>query len=171
MKKVIAFICNGNIQRSVIAAESLKRVLRELHIDSGFSVVSFGLQGTGGTNPPKHTYLSKYPKEWMAAKPTLERLDIDIRRHRFQKISERAMKKAHVIIAMDNKTYSRAKNSLIKQFPNYKEKIHRFSKLTAHHTEIIDPSGSGSERLHKKVIEIIYSTVTKKYKEILKWVS
>lgn len=170
MKKLIVFICNGNIHRSVIAAESLRKILKEQKIFQIFLVDSYGLQGTKGTDLPKHAHLWEYPKEWKAAKPTLQKFGIDISNHSFQKISEAAMKKAGAVIAMDNKVYSTAKNSLMNQFPNYAEKIHRFSELTAHNKVIKDPAGSSSEKLHRKIIGDMYSTLSKKYKNILKWV-
>ena len=169
MKKIIVFICNGNIHRSVIAAECLKKIFKERRIGSKFLIESYGLQGTKGTDVQKHKRLSEYPKEWKAAKPTLQKLGIDISRHNFQKISASVMKRASVIIAMDNKVYSGAKNSLKKQFPKYIEKIHNFSELTIDHRVIKDPSGSGSEKLHKKIIGDMYSTLAKKYKAILAW--
>lgn len=55
------------------------------------------------------------------------------------------------------------------QFPNYAEKIHRFSELTAHNRVIKDPVGSGSEKLHGKIIGDTYSILSKKYKDILGW--
>ena len=79
------------------------------------------------------------------------------------------MKQAGVVIAMDNKVYALAKNSLLNQFPSDATKIHRFSELTAHHRVIQDPAGSGSKKLHKKIIGDIHSTLSKKYKKILKW--
>lgn len=169
MKKLIVFICNGNIHRSVIAAESLRKILKERKTSQNFFVDSYGLQGTKGTDLPKHKHLSEYPKEWKAVKPTLQKLGIDISKHSFQKISPTVMKKASVIIVLDNKVYSGVKNSLMKQFSNYAEKIHRFSELTMNHRSIKDPAGSGSEKLHKKVIRDIYSTLDKKYKGILAW--
>ena len=170
MKKFIVFVCNGNIHRSVIAAESLRKILNERRIGQIFFVDSYGLQGTKGTDLSKHKHLSEYPKEWEAAKPTLQKLDIDISKHSFQKISAAVMKKASVVIAMDNKVYSRAKNSLVSQFPNYLGKIHRFSELTQQHRVINDPAGSGSEKLHRKIINDIHSVLNKKYKNILDWV-
>ena len=170
MKRLIVFICNGNIYRSVIAAESLRKILIDNKISPKLSVSSYGLQGTKGTDLPKHNHLSEYPKEWKAAKPTLQNFGIDISKHSFQKITPTVMKKASVVIAMDNKVYSRAKNSLTKQFPKYKAKIHRFSELTENKRIVKDPAGSGSEKLHKEIIENIYSTLSKKYKDILEWV-
>jgi protein-tyrosine-phosphatase len=170
MKKLIVFICNGNIHRSVIAAESLRKIFKEQKISRGFFVDSYGLQGTKGTNLPKHKHLSEYPKEWEAAKVTLQELGIDISKHSFQKISEAVMKKASVVIAMDNKVYSKAKNSLMNQFPNYAEKIHRFSELTMNHRDIKDPAGSSDVKLHREIILNIYSTLNKKFRNILDWI-
>ena len=169
MKKLIVFICNGNIHRSVTAAESLRKIFKEHKIGSNFSVTSYGLQGTKGTDLPKHKHLSEYPKEWKAAKPSLQKFGIDISKHSFQKITQTVMKKANVVIAMDNKVYSRAENSLIKQFPKYKAKIHRFSELSKSNKVVKDPAGSGSKKLHNEIIGNIYSTLSKKYKDILGW--
>lgn len=169
MKKLIIFICNGNIHRSVVAAECLRNVFKERGIDSEFLVNSYGLQGTNGTDLPKHRHLSEYPKEWKAAKPTLQKLSIDISKHSFQKITATVMKNASVVVAMDDKVYSRAKNSLMKQFPDQAYKIHRFSELTPRHQIIKDPAGSGDEMLHKKIIEGIRFTLNKKYENILEW--
>jgi len=170
MKKLIVFICNGNIHRSVIAAESLRKILKERKIGQNFSVASYGLQGTKGTDLPKHKHLSEYPKEWKAAKPTLQKFGIDINKHSFQKISETVMKKASTVIAMDNKVYSTAKNSLMNQFSNCAEKIHRFSELTVHNIVIKDLAGNSSEKLHRKIIGDMYTALSKKYKNILEWI-
>lgn len=169
MKKIIVFICNGNIHRSVIAAESLRKIFKERKIGQNFSINSYGLQGTKGIDLPKHKHLSEYPKEWKAAKPTLQEFDIDISKHSFQKISGAVMKKASAVIAMDNKVYLTAKNSLMNQFPNYAEKIHRFSELTTHNRVIKDPAGSSDEKLHREIIRSIYSVLNKKFSDILGW--
>ena len=169
MKKLIIFICNGNIHRSVIAAESLRKVLKEQGTGSEFLVNSYGLQGTKGTKLPKHRRLSDYPAEWATAKPVLQKLSIDISKHRFQKINAGVMKKANVVVAMDNKVYSRAKNSLRQQFPTQVHKIHRFSDLTANHKSIKDLAGISSKKLHQEVIKNIYFTINKKYSTIINW--
>lgn len=116
------FVCDGNIHRSVIAAEFLRKILKERKIGQKLSIDSYGLQGAKGTDLPKHKHLSEYPEEWKAAKPILQKLGIDISKHGFQKSSGTVMKKASVAIAMDNKVYSTAKNSLMNQFSNYAEK-------------------------------------------------
>ncbi len=169
MKKHIIFICNGNIHRSVIAAAVLNNILKEQKINTMFVVDSFGIQGTKGTSLPKHKHLSEYPLEWKAASATLEDLSIDITGHTSQKISAPIMKKASVVIAMDNKVYSEAENSLLKQFPNQAHKIHKFSELTTGHKVVSDPAGSGDVRIHRKAIKTIHTTLNKRFKDILNW--
>jgi protein-tyrosine-phosphatase len=169
VKRLIVFVCNGNIYRSVVAAQCLRNIFKNQEVDSKFEVDSYGLQGTKGTKPPERKRLSDYPKEWRVAKPILRQFDIDISKHRFQKISAGVMRKASVVIAMDDKVYSGARNSLVEQFPMYARKIHRFSELTANHGGIKDPAGSGCARLHKRTIKSIYFTLNKKYRDILVW--
>lgn len=169
MKKLIIFICNGNIHRSVIAAECLKKILKKQETDQNILVDSYGLQGTKGTNLPKYKHLSEYSKEWKAAKPTLQKFNIDISNHSFQKITETAIKEVNVVIAMDDKVYSKAENSLINQFSIYKEKVHNFSELTVHNKGIKDLAGNSSKKMHAKIIEDIYFTLSENYKDILKW--
>lgn len=169
MKKQIIFICNGNIERSVVASQCLRNILKEKKLSSKFSVDSYGLQGTEGSDLPKHKHLSEYPKEWKAAQSTLKKLKIDISKHSFQKITSGVVKKASVIIAIDEKVYSKSKNALLEQFSEQKDKIHIFSELTSDSKGVKDPAGSGSHKLHEQVIERIYSVLEKSYQTILDW--
>ena len=43
MKKLIVFVCNGNIHRSAVAEAYLKRLTEEKRIDDHLIVVSRGL--------------------------------------------------------------------------------------------------------------------------------
>lgn len=167
MKQLIVFVCNGNIHRSVIAAEYLSNIIRDLKVSAQYHVESYGLQGTMGTQPPLHKKLAEYPKEWSAAEPILHKFGIHIDHHSYQKITPAVVKKAAVIFAMDIKTYSTAPNSLTKQFPNAIHKIRNFSELTLGHTDIVDPVKNGSKRLHENIIRTICSTLQKNVKTIL----
>ncbi|MGA2417688.1 MAG: hypothetical protein ABSF55_00355 [Candidatus Staskawiczbacteria bacterium] len=169
MKKIIVFVCNGNIHRSVIAEKCLAKFLQEKNLDNKFSVASYGLQGTMGTSKPLHKNLKEYPDEYEAARPTLRNFDIDLADHLFQKITPATVKKAAVIIAMDKKVYSGAKNSLIKQFPNAKNKMHIFTELTQNHKDIKDPSGNANPKVHQAIIGRIFFTIKKNTKTILSW--
>lgn len=169
MKKTILFICNGNIHRSVIAEKYLSGVLRQKGLDKKFTVTSYGLQGTKGTAKPLHKNLKEYLKEYKVALPMLHKFRIDVTDHVFQKITPIAVKKATVIIAMDKKVYLNSKNSLLKQFPKAKNKIHTFSEITKNHQDIKDPAGSGSAKVHGAVIKNICFTIKKNLKTILSW--
>ena len=169
MKKTILFICNGNIHRSVIAEKYLSGVLRQKGLDKKFTVTSYGLQGTKGTAKPLHKNLKEYSKEYKAALPMLRELKIDVTDHLFQKITPTVIKKATVIIAMDKKIYLNSKNSLLKQFPQAKNKIHTFSEITKNHQDIKDPAGSGSAKVHGTVIKNICFTIKKNLETILEW--
>ncbi|MBL8031233.1 MAG: hypothetical protein JNK33_02840 [Candidatus Doudnabacteria bacterium] len=168
MKKLIVFVCNGNIHRSVIAAAFFTNILEELGLDTQYQVESYGLQGTLGTPPPLHKKLKEYPKEWSAAAPILHEFDINIDHHSYQKITPAVAQKAAVIIAMDTKTYSAAPNALLKQFPNAAQKIHSFSELTPGHKDITDPLTSGSQQLHRNIIGAICSTLLKNTDGVLR---
>ena len=169
MKKNIVFVCNGNIHRSVVAEKYLNKLLKKHRLNAKFVATSYGLQGTKGTAKPLHKNLTEYPKEWKAAFPTLRQLNIDVTNHSFQKITPAIIKKAAVVIAMDKKVYIKANNSLIKQFPSQKNKIHIFSELTKNHQDIKDPAGSGSSKIHQATIKKICSTTENKIKTIIKW--
>lgn len=171
MKKLIVFVCNGNIHRSVIAEKCLIEILKERNLGRKFSVASYGLQGTKGTAKPLHKNLTKYPKEYKAALPSLRKFKIDVSDHNSQKITPAVAKKAAVIIAMDKKVYLTAKNSLLKQFPKAKQKIHLFSGLVKNHKDMKDPSGSGNFQLHKSIIQTICFSIKSNFKTILSWAS
>ena len=167
MKKSIIFICNGNIERSVIAAQCLNNLLEKKQLTAKYKADSFGLQGTKNTPNPLYKKLSQYPKEYKAAYPTLKKLKIDISKHTYKKITLSAISYATTIIAMDKKVYSSAKNSLLKQFPFAKNKLHIFSEITLNHKNIKDPHGNGNSKIHEQVIQQIQVAINKNYKKIL----
>ncbi len=169
MKKLIVFVCNGNIHRSVIAAEFFSNIVNKLGLKSKYKIDSYGLQGTMGTRLPLHKKLIEYSKEWKAAAPALRKFNIDISNHSFQKITPAVVKKAAVIIAMDKKTHSTAVNSLIKQFPKSNGKIHGFTELTSSHKGIKDPAGSNNKKLNYSIIKNINLTLLKNSRAILSW--
>lgn len=171
MKKLIVFVCNGNIHRSVVAEKFLTKILKGEKLDNKFSVASYGLQGIKGAAKPLHKNLKGYLNEWNAALPTLREFKIAhaLARHNSRSIAPTVAEKATIIIAMDKKTYSGKKNSLVNQFPDEKNKIHLFSELTKNHKDIKDPFGSEDLNLHQDIIENIYSTIKKNLKTILDW--
>lgn len=162
-------MCNGNIHRSVIAEMCLANILKLSGQASKYKTASYGLQGTMGTAKPLHKNLREYTTEWKAAASALCYFNIDITKHRYRKITRRVLQNSAVVIAMDKKVYSQEKNSLLKQFPDQKNKIHLFSKLTKNHKEIKDPSGISSTKVHQATIKNIYLTIKNKSGVILNW--
>jgi protein-tyrosine-phosphatase len=171
-RKMILFVCNGNIERSVVAEKYFIRVLEKAGLDGIFLVFSCGLQGTRGTTKPLHRNLKEYSKEWAAALPGLRQFDIAeaVAGHISRVITPAIVKKATVIIAMDDKTYSVAENFLLRQFPEAKHKIHSFSELTPDHEEVKDPAGIGNRRVHQSLIAAICSALEDNFEIILNWV-
>ena len=165
--KYIIFVCNGNIHRSVIAEACFRNIIKRHKIDKDIIIDSYGIQGTVGTKLPKKKQLSEYTKEWGAAKPTLDKLKIDINNHYFQMISEDVIKKADLIIAMDDKVYKKAENSLIKQFPKYKNKMYCFCEFIIDNEIIKDPSGNDDTKAHEQIITKICHTLNNRLDDIL----
>lgn len=168
MKKLIIFVCNGNIERSVIAAELLKKVLIENKI-GGYEVGSYGLQGINGTGLPKHKNLSEYPDEWEASRQILGKLDCDITKHQFQTITPEVASVASVIIAMDDSVYQKAGNSLLNLFPKELNKIHNFSELGTQNEDTADLAGVSNRERHETMILKINKTIHDSYSKILAW--
>lgn len=162
MKKLIVFVCNGNIHRSVVAEICLKQELKKRRLDNKFIVISMGLQGSAGTNFPKYKNLSEYPKEWKIQKPILEELGIDISEHSSKPIDRKIVEKASLILAMDRKVLIDLPNSLTKQFPEHRDKIKLFMELERKMEDVPDCFGSSDVKLHHYVDEKIVKTLKKK---------
>lgn len=167
--KLIIFVCNGNIYRSVIAQKVLEKLITEKDLSNQYQVDSFGLQGARGTAFPKHNTLMEYHEEWEAAAPILQEFGIDMSGHKFQLANEEIIKKASVVIAMDNKSLQELPNSLVNQFPKYIDKIHLFTELTEGHEQIADPFGITDRAIHEKVIKDIYNTLKDQVSQLLAW--
>jgi protein-tyrosine-phosphatase len=167
--KLIVFVCNGNIERSVIAEACLKKILRERHLDGKYRVESFGLQGTFGTPEPIGRSLVDYPEEWAAAKPTLEILGIDISKHSFQKLTRRTVILADIIISMDRKCLTEACNALEHTYPEYARKFHLFSELSFRAEDTTDPFASNDPNLHRNLIEGIYYVLNDNLHVLREW--
>ena len=167
MKKIIVFVCNGNIHRSVVAEACLKQEIGIKGIDNLFEVISRGLQGSAGTNPPKYKNLSEYPLEWAIQKPILANLGLDITKHISRPINHEVVKKASLIIAMDKKVFVKLPNSLIKQFPEYGHKMKLFMELEGKQKNTPDCFGSFDAKLHRYVDELIVRVIKDKLNELI----
>ncbi len=160
MSKVILFVCNGNIHRSVIAALSTARLLNERGLDGEYEVLSRGLQGTMGTSLPRHRNLREYAHEWAQSGPPLAEIGLDIPKgQQSTPITRQVAELASAIFAMDNLVLSTKPNSLANQFPDLRTKMHLFGEIAGTLDDVPDPAGKDDPSLHRDVVHTIDSTL------------
>ena len=168
-KKLIVFVCRGNIHRSPIGEQVLKKLLKERGLEDKFEVISRGISGTAGTKPPEYKNILGYPEELKASKPTLRKLNIDITKHEARPITEDIVKKAVAIIAMDKYVHFYLPHSLVNQFPLYKNKIHLLTQLEGKNQDIPDCRGFEDPEFHRAVIERIYNVLNNHFDTLMEW--
>ena len=116
----------GNIHRSAVAEQCLKRLLIQKGIEDEFYVISRGI------TKASHKNMTEYPKHWSITKPILENLGIDVevfKAHKATLIDQLAIDDSYVIFAMDELVFNIHEKSLLNQFPKYKAKIKMFSTI------------------------------------------
>lgn len=165
-KKIIIFVCKGNIHRSVVAEICLKQELERLGMINMYKVISRGIQGCCGTAMPKYENLAQYETEWSLTRPILEKLGVD-----FSEISKRVAKpvekidvqRADIVYAMELAVLGRfgdvLPNSLLVQFPEYSSKMFFFGDIEGKGQELLDCGGSENMELHVLVNERIVNGI------------
>ena len=153
IKKLIVVVCNGNIQRSVVAELCLNKQLKISGYSDSVVCVSRGLQGSMGTNMPKGLNLYDYPMEMANSEIALNKLGINIsKEQKSTPIDQDIIKQAGVVIAMDNLVLKELPNSLHNQFPDSKYKMVLFSELVDQTSNIDDLAGIDDSSKHSKLI-------------------
>lgn len=139
----VIFVCDGNIERSVVAEFLFRRFVEE-HGIQNVTVDSFGIFGDNGDDPPELPHLHNYPPEYNAARPVLEELGLDISSHAAQRVELDEMKQASVVVAM----HSHIAHVLRGRFPTEKEKV----RVCGGDDGIPDGYGSEDEAFHRQII-------------------
>ena len=154
MKKLILVVCKGNIHRSVIAALCIEKALKDLNLESEYEIVSRGLLGSAGTNPPRFSNLRFYLTEWSLTSPILEEIGIEIPSSQVATpVTEDIVSNASLILAMDqNVMYG-----LINQFPCFGFKMRLFQELAGNTDDITDCDGKTETQVYRDVILAINS--------------
>jgi protein-tyrosine-phosphatase len=154
----VVIVCYGNIQRSVIAELCLNRELKKAGYADLIHCVSRGLQGSAGTALPQGENLYDYPEEFEASKPSLRMLEIYIpKTQKAAPIDSKMVRKASLILAMDEKVLRELPTALHTQFPDYRDKMFLYSDLAFGHSEIDDCAGVIDQNAHARMIEQINS--------------
>ena len=167
-KKLIVFVCKGNIHRSALAEQVLKKIFKENNLDNQFEVISRGIQGSAGTKPTMYPNITKYDN-WKFSRPSLEELGIDITKHVARPITREIADKADIIITFDKIILEENEAALAKQFPELRYKIHLLSELKGVTEDIQDCGDIQSENSHRIATRQIYDILTNYWRNLVKW--
>jgi protein-tyrosine-phosphatase len=175
-KKNILIVDMGNIMRSVIAEELIKRKLTEDGLSDRFSVSSRGLQGTPATPvTPSHGNLSFYNQAngsnaWESSQPALQKLGIEeaFKEHRSTVVSVADLEQAVIIIVTDAKVMENPEYGLHKQFPGFGGKMILITELVGSSEGIADAYQAGtSGNKYEKTVYKVANVVEAGYKNLL----
>lgn len=158
MKRLIVFVCRGNIHRSVLA----QIVLEESSaVRKRYNIISRGIQGMPNFPPPQFSNLSQYTEEWNITRPILEKISVPIdsfAAHQAKALDEAIMQEAYLVIAMDIKVH----NILQEIFPEYNTKTVLFSTFIGESQDIDDCAESSNHEKHERVNRFIVDGVREK---------
>lgn len=166
--KKILIVCKGNIYRSPVAKIFLEREIEKRGFKGKIVCDSAGIQGSMGLPGPKFSNFTCYEKEYEAAKPTLEKYNLDLSKHISKPITQNMISEADIVLVMDDKVLNDIQEGLLTHFPNDTGKILLLSELTGDNTEIQDPDGVTTDEKYATITEKINIHITKGFDNILK---
>src|SRR5690348_12796058 len=103
--KTIVIVCRGNIARSPFAEAIVRHELTLRGLSDSYNVISRGVQGTMlDPEPVKYPNITHCESIFDGVKHLLGQLGIDPRKHRSTVIDDEAVRRASIILAMDQKT-------------------------------------------------------------------
>ncbi len=152
MKNII-FVCEGNMERSVVAEHLFISLLKENSV-SDIEVSSRGTFGADGKKAPKFQNITHYPMEFNAAEPTLRELGLDLSEQVAKRIEQEDVEGADVVVAMTQDML----DVLQDRFPDTKEKMVVFSD-----EDVPDGYQQSEADYHKKLILQIKNTLDKEF--------
>ena len=176
-KKSILIVDMGNIMRSVIAQELIKRKLVADGLSDQYDVSSRGIQGTPASPVvPTHANLSYYnaangSNAWESSEPALNKLGIEeaFKKHKATVVSAADLDSADVVIVTDAKVMDDPKYGLKVQFPGYDKKMILITELIGSEEGIADAyqAGTGGNKYESTVYKVA-DIVERGYKNLLK---
>ncbi len=169
-KKIILFVCKGNIHRSAIAEQVFKKILKENQLDDKIEVISRGIQGSVYSKPTLFKNITQYDKVWETVEPSLKEFNIDITKHKAKSITKEIADKASIIITFDKVIFSDHEDALIRQFSHLQSKIHFLSEFEGSKEEISDCEGMNLEQ-HRKITKKIFDILNQHWEKIVEYVT
>ncbi|PIZ79490.1 MAG: hypothetical protein CO042_00465 [Parcubacteria group bacterium CG_4_9_14_0_2_um_filter_41_8] len=171
--RIILFVCNGNIHRSVVAEVRCRQALIELGLGESYIVISRGVQGSiDGSDPTKHRNLQDYPV-WTEVKLSLDDLGIDISGVNRTPITLGDVESADTIIVMSTDVLNGSKDigdeCLRVQFLQFFHKMHLFLELENSKEGIDDCGETGRQPKYREVNEQICRVIDHNIQTIIAW--
>lgn len=142
-------------------------------MESGYEVLSRGLQGTGNSKRPTFENLRYYNLEWSLSSPVLEKLGIELPASQtVTPIDRTVVERAALILVMDlNVLCGNPKNgadSLVRQFPEHGFKMRLYRELVGSVEGFHDCFGERNPERHREVIEEIHRIAFERLETITK---
>jgi len=175
-KKSILIVDMGNIMRSVIAQELIKRKLAEDGLSDNYDVSSRGIQGTPASPVvPTHANLSYYnsangSNAWESSLPALQKLGIEeaFKKHKATVVNAADLESAIIVIVTDAKVMDDPKYGLKVQFPGYDKKMILITELVGSSEGIADAYKAGTEgNKYETTVYQVADVVERGYKTLL----
>jgi len=167
-KKLILFICDGNMHRSALGAYWTTQLLQRYGV-TDICADSRGVRGlTGprenGTHGPKDKL-----EKWDVSAPFFRQFGNDdlykaMEAHKSRTVSAKDMKRAALILVPDRIVF----DILVKKFSKQKSKIELYMRLVGVDAEIANCGGSNDQDLHHMVAEMILRVIDVSFDTIVR---
>ena len=150
--KNIIVVCWGNIYRSVIAEELLRKIVTDRGMHAHYRIESRGIQGTMGVAPPEYSNLRSYQETYAHTSKALEAYSIKMPENKISTpISQDDIDHADKILVLGDDAYQKLRTEW-RYKPAILKKMFLLSKVE-------DPHNRKDERYLQDIVQQIADDV------------